>query len=186
MKSGMSRAKTAVIVFCMAICAWSSADAQDPSAMMTPPPPMSDSTLLGWVGGTWGGDLTMGDQKMYGEAQFTLGVGQQWLVGTFSIWTDNTKSKALPMGFMMYMRPGATAGTYKAVQILGDGSMSTGTGTKSGETTNFAWNYDNGMKETGALTKLAADHVVYKASISDASGNKIMDFQHDMHRAKSK
>lgn len=186
MKSAVTLFTRIVLGLALTTGFWTTSRAQDPNSMMTPPPPMTDSTLLGWIGGTWGGDLTMGDQKMYGEAQFTLGVGQQWIVGTFAIFTDKSKAKALPMGFMMYMRPGATAGTYKAVQIVGDGSTSTGAGTKSGDNINFNWAYDNGMKESGTLTKMGPDHIVYKASIADGSGNKIMDFQHEMHRTKDK
>jgi hypothetical protein len=170
----------------LTIGAWSTASAQDHEAMMTPPPPLTDSTLLNLVGGTWGGDLVMGDHTSYGEAQFTLGVGQQWIVGNFGMWSDKTKAKALPMGFVMYLRPGAAAGSYKAVQFAGDGSMGNGTATRTDGILNWAWTYDNGMKEVGTLTLMAADHIVYKASIVDGSGNKIMDFQHEMHRTKEK
>lgn len=186
MKSGVGLFTKALFALGLTVCAWSQSHAQDQNAMMTPPPPLTDTMMLNWIGGTWGGDLTMGDQKMYGEAQFTLGVGQQWIVGTFTISTDKTKATKLPMGFVLYIRPGATPDSYKAVQIVGDGSFSTATVTKSGSTLNFAWTYDNGMKEAGALTFLGPDQVVYKANISDASGNKIMEFQHEMQRTKSK
>ena len=186
MKSGSSVFTKLVIAFVLTMCAWTTAHAQDQSAMPPPPPPLADSTLLGWVGGTWGGDLTMGDQKMYGEAQFTLGLGQQWVEGKFGIWTDKTKTTGVPMGFMMYIRPGATAGSYKAVQIISDGSLANATATKSGANLNFVWTYDNGMKETGTLTKMGADHIVYKASVVDSAGAKVMDFQHELHRTKAK
>jgi hypothetical protein len=168
------------------MAAWSTAGAQDQNAMMTPPPPITDSMMLNWIGGGWGGDLTMGDQKMFGEAQFAFGIGQQWIVGNFSIFTDKTKATPVPMGFVMYIRPGATPGSYKAVQIVGDGSMATATVTKSGNNLNFSWSYDNGIKETGTLTFLNPDQVVYKASMTDGAGNKIMDFQHEMLRTKAK
>lgn len=186
MKSGVAQFTRIVLGLGLAMCIWSTTNAQAPNAASTPPPPISDSVLLNWVGGTWGGDLTMGDQKMYGEGQFALSIGQQWIEGNFAVWTDKTKATALPMMFAMYLRPGATADSYKAVQIVADGTMGTATVTKSGNNLNFAWAHDNGFKETGTLTIMGPDHVVYKASIADSAGNKIMEFQHDMHRAKGK
>jgi hypothetical protein len=175
------------LVFCAAFSAGETAAQESAdNPMMTPPPPLTDSTLLNWLGGAWGGDLTMGDQKMYGEAQFSLGVGQQWLVGKFGVYTDKSKATALPMEFLLYIRPGANAGSYKGVQVIGDGSWAMATGTKSGDDINFIWTYDNGMKENGTLSKKGPDHVVYSASVTDAAGNKVMDFQHDMHRTKTK
>jgi len=186
MKSGIGLLTRTVFVTVLTICGWSDANAQDPNAMMSPPPPITDSMLLNWIGGTWGGELTMGDQKMYGEAQFTLGVGQQWIVGNFGIFTDKTKATALPMMFTLYLRPGVAAGSYKAIQIVGDGSSGTATVSTNGNAQTFLWTYDNGMKETGTLTKMGPDHVTYKATVSDGAGNKIMDFQHEMHRTKGK
>lgn len=186
MKSGLSLLTKTLIVLGLTMFAGSSASAQDQNAMMTPPPAMSDSVLLNFVGGVWCGDLTMGDQTIYGEGLFALGVGQQWIEGSFAVWTDKTKATALPMIFVLYLRPGATAGTYKAVQIVADGSVGTATVTKSGDNLTFAWTHDNGMKETGTLTKMGPDHIVYKASIADGAGNKIMEFQHDMQRTKGK
>lgn len=186
MKSGVGLFTRTFLALGLTIGAWSYANAQEENAMMVPPPPMTDSTLLNFVGGVWGGELTMGDQKMYGEGQFAIGVGQQWLVGNFAVWTDKTKATTLPMGFVMYLRPGATSGSYKAVQIVGDGSLGTATAAKSGNTLNFSWTYDNGIRETGTLTLLGPDQVMYKASMADSAGNKIMEFQHDMQRTKGK
>jgi hypothetical protein len=185
MKSGVSLFTRIVLGLALTMSLWSTTNAQDQNAMMKPPPPMTDSTILNWVG-TWNGDLTMGDQKVFGEAQFSVGVGQQWIQGNFSVWTDKTKANSIPAGFVMYLRPGATADTYKAISVAADGSWGSATVTKTGDNLNWSWAYDNGMKETGSLTKMGPDHVVYKSIIADGSGKKIMDLMHDMHRVKAK
>ena len=185
MKSGMTLITRIALGLGVAMCAWTMASAEDQPAMMTPPPPMTDSTLLGWVG-TWNGDMTVGDQKLFGEAQFSVAMGQQWIQGNFSAWTDKTKAMAVPAGFVMYIRPGATVGMYKAVSIAADGSWGSATITKTGDILNWSWNYDNGMKETGALTKMGPDNVVYKGSMADGSGKKVVEIMQDMHRMKGK
>lgn len=160
------------------------ADSTQPS-MMAAPPPMMDSTLMSWVG-TWGGDVMVSGQAMYGEAVFTPAVGHQWMQGAFRMWTDKTKKTPVPMEFMMYLRPTTTPGTYKAVNVASDGTGATATVVFTNGVGNWSWTYDNDTKEAGTLTRMSADHLVYKGTVSDKAGNTLMEITQDMNRIGAK
>ena len=151
---------------------------------MTIPPPMKDPVLMGWQG-TWDGETKMGNQARYTELVFAPTVGGQWLEGRMRTWTDKTK-KSPVMDFAMFLRPGVTAGSYKAYGVSSDGSGTTAMITTANGVQTWVWSYDNDTKETGTLTQTTPGHVIYSGEITDKTGAKLMDINQDLTRRMPK
>ena len=156
------------------------ADSPNAGAMMIPAP-LKDPVLTGWEG-TWTGESKMGDQNVYTELVFAPTVGGQWMEGKMRLWTDKTK-KTEVMDLAMFLRPGATAGTYKAYGVSSDGSGSTAMITTANGVQTWVWTNDNDTKETATLNQVTPDHVIYAGTVTDKTGAKLMDINQDLtHR----
>jgi hypothetical protein len=170
----------AVVVLALPGTRAKAADSPKAGAMMIPAP-MKDPVLMGWEG-TWAGESKMGDQNAYTELVFAPTVGGQWMEGRMRLWTDKTKKTPI-MDLAMFLRSGATTGTYKAYSVASDGNGSTAMITTANGVQTWVWNNDNDTKETATLTQVAPDHVIYAGTVTDKTGAKLMDINQDLtHR----
>ena len=145
--------------------------------------PLIDAHFEGMLG-TWEGRFSVNGKPLPAEIDSRMDLNGQWLKMTITTFSDSAH-QVIEYQALVYIRPAAQAGIYRAYLVDNQGSGQLGQATVNHGVWSWVWEWDDGTREIGTMVTSLPNRMTYESRINDKSGHPLPSIEFDLTKLNS-